>query len=110
MSDNRVQIWIWPVVREGEIVPDCPPVELTHFARNVQIEGVKTVPTNLPERVAAKVQAGHALEVDPPHSLSSVSRWTCRTCGDAVLMSGATVYGGVTERTCEQSIEFWRRA
>lgn len=67
---------------------------------------MNTAPTDLPERVAAKVQAGHALEVDPPHALSAVSRWTC---GDAVLMNGTAVYGGVTERTCEQSLAFWGR-
>lgn len=60
---------------------------------------MNTAPTDLPERVAAKVQAGHALEVDPPHALSAVSRWTC----------GVTMYGGVTERTCEQSLAFWGR-
>lgn len=61
----------------------------------------------LPERVAVKVRAGHTFEVDPPHGLSGVARWTCTTCGDAVLDSGRVVYGGAVERTCDESVAFW---
>jgi hypothetical protein len=61
----------------------------------------------LPVRVAAKVRDGHTFENDPTHALSSVSRWTCTTCGDAVLDSGSVVYGGATERTCDESAAFW---
>lgn len=56
----------------------------------------------LPARVAVRVRAGHALETDPPHALSSVMRWTCGTCGDAVLVCGTNVYGNATERDCPQ--------
>lgn len=83
------------------------------YSGGLAIVVLSAVPTDvleLPERVAARVQAGHSLEVDPPHGLSAASRWTCRTCGDAVLMYGTNVYGAVTERTCEQSVEFWNRA
>lgn len=66
-------------------------------------------PVKLPAAVAAKVRDGHTLEDDPTHGLSSVRRWTCTTCGDSVLDSGPVIYGGVTERTCEESIEFWKR-
>lgn len=61
----------------------------------------------IPERIAAKVRAGHTLENDPPHGLSSVARWTCTTCGDAVLDSGRVMYGGAVERTCDESVAFW---
>lgn len=66
-------------------------------------------PVELPTRVAEKVRDGHTFENDPPHALSRASRWTCTTCGDAVLDSGSAVYGGATERTCEESVKFWRR-
>lgn len=56
--------------------------------------------------VQAKVKAGHTLEWDPP-VLSSVRRWTCKTCGDAVLDCRGNVYGGATERTCDESLAFW---
>lgn len=62
----------------------------------------------LPPAVAAKVKDGHTLEDDPTHGLSSVRRWTCTTCGDSVLKSGSVIYGGVTDRTCEESRIFWR--
>ena len=61
----------------------------------------------LPERVAAKVQEGHTFESDPPHTWSSVSRWTCTTCGDAVLLNGRVVYGSATQRTCDESVAIW---
>jgi hypothetical protein len=57
--------------------------------------------------VAQKVKDGHTLEWDPPHGLSSVRRWTCTTCGDAVLDSGTVIYGGATERTCEEGMASW---
>lgn len=63
----------------------------------------------LPDRVAAKAREGHTFENDSPGGLSSVNRWTCTVCGDAVLMYGTNVYGGATERTCEQSISSWKR-
>lgn len=63
----------------------------------------------LPEDVADKLKEGHSVESDPPHALSAASRWTCVTCGDAVLKYGSNVYGGATERTCEESIKFWKR-
>ena len=61
----------------------------------------------LPDRVAAEVRAGHTFESDPPHALTSVSRWTCTTCGDAVLLNGHVVYGSATQRTCAESVAIW---
>lgn len=54
---------------------------------------------------------GHQLVWDPPAALTSMCRWTCKTCGDAVLVrpDGST-YGGASERTCEESQAFWKRA
>ncbi len=45
---------------------------------------------------------GHTVENDPPHGLSAVSRWTCTTCGAAVLVRGGVTYGSAIEKTCEQ--------
>lgn len=42
----------------------------------------------------------HALEDDPPHALSSVSRWTCTACGCAVLVNGPVVYGSASREEC----------
>lgn len=58
---------------------------------------------------APPAKAGHRLDWDPPAALTAMRRWTCRTCGDAVLQrpDGST-YGGAAERTCEQSLDFWR--
>lgn len=64
---------------------------------------------DLPARVAANVREGHTFENDPPHGLSSGSRWTCTTCGDAVLESRGVVYGGATKRTCDEAVAFWGR-
>lgn len=61
-----------------------------------------------PPPIAARVRDGHQLEWDPPANiLTSVVRWTCVTCGDAVLVKGTVVYGGATERTCDESVAFW---
>lgn len=62
---------------------------------------------DLPPRVADRVREGHTLESDPTHALSSVARWTCTVCGDSVLVSRGVVYGGLTERTCTESLAFW---
>jgi hypothetical protein len=64
-------------------------------------------PVRMPAHVFAAVREGHTFEDDPPHGLSSVSRWTCTTCGDAVLDSGSVVYGTATQRTCAESVALW---
>lgn len=51
-----------------------------------------------PDQQAAAL--GHDVEWDPPHALSSVSRWTCKTCGNAVLKAGRNVYGSAVEKPC----------
>lgn len=45
-------------------------------------------------------QSGHELEHDPPHSLASVDRYTCKKCGRAVLGNHSTAYGSATEAPC----------
>jgi hypothetical protein len=61
-----------------------------------------------PAEILAIVEPlGHTVESDPPAALTAVQRWTCTTCGDAILRNGGITYGGATERTCEQSQRFW---
>jgi hypothetical protein len=48
-------------------------------------------------------QLGHTVEWDPPHALSSASRWTCTVCGAAVLSCRGNVYGTAIEKTCDQA-------
>jgi hypothetical protein len=44
---------------------------------------------------------GHQLEWDPPAALTSMRRWTCLVCGDAVLARpDGTVYGAASEHPC----------
>lgn len=45
----------------------------------------------------------HDFEDDSPHALSSVVRWTCRTCGRAVLVNGPVVYGSASQSVCEEA-------
>ena len=42
----------------------------------------------------------HTLADDQPHALSSVSRWTCTSCGRAVLANGPVVYGSASSEEC----------
>lgn len=44
----------------------------------------------------------HDLDDDPPHALSAVSRWTCRRCGNAVLVNGAVTYGAASTEPCAE--------
>jgi hypothetical protein len=62
----------------------------------------------LPTAVQTKVKPGHDLAIDPPSGMTAAERWTCKVCGDEVLRYGSNVYGSVTERTCGESLEFWR--
>lgn len=57
------------------------------------------------KRATAK---GHDVEHDPPFGLTSADRWTCRVCGDAVLIYGHNIYGGALDRTCEESVANWK--
>lgn len=43
---------------------------------------------------------GHKFIYDPPHSLSSMNRYTCEKCGKAVLGNSTSGYGSATEDTC----------
>jgi hypothetical protein len=49
---------------------------------------------------ARAVDNGHTLEWDPPHALSSASRWTRRTCGETALRAYGNEYGGAVEEKC----------
>lgn len=49
---------------------------------------------------AKAIANGHTLEWDPPHGLSSASRWTCTTCGSAALRYDGNEYGSATEEKC----------
>lgn len=55
---------------------------------------------NQPPAVVAHL--GHDLEWDPPAAMTSMRRWTCLVCGDAVLARpDGTVYGAGSERPCD---------
>jgi hypothetical protein len=70
---------------------------------------------SLTERIRAAVReaeaAGHVVADDSPGGPSSVQRWSCLHCGDAVLRYGETVYGSLVEtpRTCEEAQAYWRQ-
>lgn len=64
--------------------------------------GAAAVP--YPDPPAVAVAHGHTLAPDPPHALSSALRWTCTTCGDAVLDYRGNVYGRATERPCPGAV------
>ena len=53
------------------------------------------------EALKAARAAGHDLTNDPPHSLSSVNRYTCTKCGKAVLGSDDNVYGSAVKEPCK---------
>jgi hypothetical protein len=61
----------------------------------------------IPPEITAKTGEGHALESDPPAGMTAASRWTCKTCGDAVLEYNGNIYGGAVDRTCAESLVFW---
>jgi hypothetical protein len=50
---------------------------------------------------------GHAVTYDPTHGLSSVLRWTCTRCGQAVLDNRGHVYGGAIEADCAAPEARW---
>ncbi len=46
---------------------------------------------------------GHVMEWDPPAALTSLSRWTCKRCGDAVLYrehEADAAYGSALTEKC----------
>lgn len=47
----------------------------------------------------------HTFADDPPHALSSVSRWTCTQCGRAILTNGPVIYGSATQAACDAAEE-----
>lgn len=54
-----------------------------------------------PKEHLDKVAADHNLVWDPPAAMTSVRRWTCDTCGRAVLVNGYVVYGSATSAACQ---------
>lgn len=46
---------------------------------------------------------GHDMEWDPPAAVTATSRWTCKTCGSAVLDYRGNVYGSAIEKTCDEA-------
>lgn len=50
----------------------------------------------MPPAVAAKVKPGHT----PVYDGGRVERWTCTTCGRAVLRYGFNIYGSATTEPC----------
>src|SRR4051812_24633952 len=61
----------------------------------------------IPADVLAKVKDGHDIESDPPAGMTRAERWTCKTCGSAVLRYETNIYGSATELSCAESIVFW---
>lgn len=49
---------------------------------------------------ARAIKNGHTLAWEPPHALSSASRWTCTSCGEAALRAYGIEYGGAVEEKC----------
>jgi hypothetical protein len=68
-----------------------------------------TVEATAPTPVERATTLGHTVEWDPPHALSSVRRWTCTVCSEAVLEREGHVYGEAIEKTCEEAQAVWRR-
>ena len=64
------------------------------------------------EEALAKAKAdGHDLGDDPP-VFSSVQRYTCKSCGRALLINGFVIYGSAREMTCAEAKkqnEEWNR-
>lgn len=44
-------------------------------------------------------ERGHDVEPDPG-VMSAASRWTCKTCGRAVLVRGHVIWGAATTENC----------
>ncbi|MDH6709785.1 hypothetical protein P3T27_006534 [Kitasatospora sp. MAA19] len=57
---------------------------------------------SLPTPPSTPIIDTHQLEWDPPAAITAVSRWTCASCGDAVLDNRGYVYGGATTTACTQ--------
>ncbi|MFD7416822.1 hypothetical protein [Kitasatospora purpeofusca] len=53
-----------------------------------------------PARPSSPTIDTHQLAYDPPAALSAVQRWTCDSCGQAVLDNRGHVYGSATTTPC----------
>lgn len=62
-----------------------------------------------PEPVRRAARYGHSVGWDPPSGLTFARRWTCFTCGAAVLINEHGVWGEAIEKTCEAVLAGWRR-
>jgi hypothetical protein len=56
-------------------------------------------PVELAKGFETALRRGHELDSDPA-MLSSVRRWTCGTCGRAVLCCDTVVYGSALSNDC----------
>lgn len=65
-------------------------------------------PVRVEPAVAAATEKGHTVEWDAPAGMTAARRWTCTRCGDAVLDYCGNVYGGAVDRSCDESMEFWK--
>lgn len=61
------------------------------------------------EPVRRAAEMGHQVEHDPPAGLTRADRWTCKVCGDAVLIYGSNIYGSAVDMTCDESVAKWKR-
>lgn len=56
--------------------------------------------TVLEEAIGAARSMGHDPVPDPPHELSSVVRYMCRTCGRGVIVNNGHAYGSALSVRC----------
>lgn len=55
----------------------------------------------LPQPLAQAIkQMGHRIVRDPVHALSLVSRWTCTSCGKALMKTGPNYSGSALDEPC----------
>lgn len=63
------------------------------------------------DRAVQRAQSlGHTVEPDHPWGMTQVRRWTCKACGDAVLVNGTVIYGSASTDPCWETGEPMDRA
>lgn len=75
LGSGSVRVWWFPAPREGEIVPDYPPVELTDQIISIDVEPAE--PDDADRALVARL-------LEPPPTdelvLTTAARRTCFTC------------------------------